>query len=73
MKFIARLSPSEKNRIVSAIERLPYGEDIKALKGHEGLMRLRVGTYRIIYSVDNDELTVMVIDVGNRGQIYNRY
>lgn len=73
MKFIDRLPMNEKGRIVAAIERLPYGEDIKALKGHEGLLRLRVGTYRIIYTVDNDELIVMVIDVGNRGQIYNRY
>ena len=73
MKFIDKLPINEKGRIVAAIERLPYGEDIKPLKGHVGLMRLRIGTYRIIYTVDNNELIVMVIDAGNRGQIYNRY
>ena len=41
-KFIDRLPTNEKRRIVSAIERLPNGEDIKKLKGHDGLLRLRV-------------------------------
>ena len=52
---------------------LPQGEDIKKLKGHSDLFRLRVGEYRIIYSVDNGELVVVVIDAGNRGEIYNIY
>lgn len=72
-KFIGKLPMNEKRRIVSAIEQLPNGEDIKKLKGHEQLMRLRVGSYRIIYTVDNGKLLIIVIDVGNRGQIYNRY
>ena len=72
-KFIDRLPLNEKRRIVSAIERLPDGEDIKHIKGHSDLLRLRVGDYRIIYTVDNNRLIVCVIDAGNRGQIYNRY
>lgn len=32
-KFIDKLSPNERCRIVSEIERLPDGEDIKPLKG----------------------------------------
>ena len=64
---------NEKKRIVSAIEKLPNGEDIKKLNGHNELLRLRVGEYRIIYSVDNGELIIYVIDAGNRGEIYKRY
>ena len=41
-KFIDRLPLNEKRRIVAAIERLPNGEDIKRLKGYDGLFRLRV-------------------------------
>ena len=72
-KFIDRLPVDEKRRVVDAIEKLPNGEDIKPMKGHSGLLRLRVGEYRIIYSVDNGELTVYVLDAGNRSQIYKRY
>ena len=72
-KFIDRLPQNERRRVVAAIEQLPNGEDIKKLRGHDHLLRLRVGDYRIIYTVDNGQLIVFVIDAGNRGQIYNRY
>lgn len=72
-KFIDHLPQSERIRIVSAIENLPNGEDIKRLKGHSDLLRLRVGEYRIIYTVDHGECIVLVIDAGNRGEIYKRY
>lgn len=72
-KFIDGLPKNDRIRIVTAIEQLPNGSDIKPLKGHEGLFRLRVGSYRIIYTVDNGELVVYVIDAGNRGQVYSKY
>ena len=74
-KFIDGLPINERRRIVNAIERLPDSGDIKPLQGKESqrMLRLRVGNYRIIYTVDNGRLTVLIIDAGNRGQIYNRY
>ena len=72
-KFIDKLPRTEKVRVVSAIEQPPSGEDIKQLKGHPGMLRLRVGPYRIIFTVDHGELVVCVIDAGPRGQIYDRY
>ena len=72
-KFIDRLPVNEKKRVVAAIEKLPEGEDIKRLKGHSELMRLRVGDYRIIYTVDNGKLIVCIIDAGNGGEIYRKY
>lgn len=74
-KFIVKLPKPEKERVLKAISHLPEGTDIKPLKGKKskGLFRLRVGEYRIIYSVDDGKLIVYVIDAGNRGQIYNKY
>ena len=73
-EFIMRLAKPEKERVLRAIHELPYKGDIKPLQGKksQGMLRLRVGTYRIIYTVDNGRLTVLIIDAGNRGQIYNR-
>ena len=71
-KFIDKLPIAERKRIVTAIGNLPYDEDIKRLQGYENVLRLRVGTYRIIYTVDHGKLIVTVIDAGNRGQIYKR-
>ena len=74
-KFIVKLPKPEKERVSKAIYQLPEGEDIKQLKGNKnkGLLRLRIGDYRIIYSIDHGKLIVYVIDAGNRGEIYNRY
>lgn len=74
-KFISRLPKDEKERVLRAISRLPDEGDIKHLQGKKGrgLDRLRVGEYRIIYRVDNGRLIVLVVDAGNRGEIYKRY
>ena len=72
-KFIDRLPKSEQKRLVAAIERLPDEGDIKTLRGYDGLYRLRVGQYRVIFSVDNGSLIVYVIDADSRGDIYKRY
>lgn len=72
-KFIDKLPMKERRRIVSAIEQLPNGDDIKKLKGHSDLLRLRVGDYRIIYTIDDGKCIVYVIDAGNRGEIYKKY
>lgn len=72
-RFIDKLPENDKRRIVSAIEALPDSGDIKKLKGKSGYFRLRVGNYRIIYTVDHGKLIVYIVDAGNRGQIYNKY
>ena len=72
-KFIDKLPANERKRVVSAIEGLPYIGDIKSLKNNEGLYRLRVGDYRIIYEIDNGKMIIYVIDAGSRGQIYREY
>ncbi len=72
-KFIDKLPVNERKRVVSAIERLPNGEDIKKIKGYDDLLRLRVGNYRVIYTIDHGKLIVYVIDIDNRGDVYKRY
>ena len=67
VKFLKKQPEEQQRRI------MPERGDIKQLKGHAELFRLRVGSYRIIYTVDHGKLVVCVIDIGNRGQIYNRY
>lgn len=72
-KFLDKLPSQERSRIVAAIEGLPDAGDRKQLRGHPSVFRLRVGSYRIIYTVDHGQLVVCVVDAGNRGDIYNRY
>lgn len=70
VKFISKQPKPQQLRLFKAIYRLPFVGDIKAMKGHEGFFRLRVGDYRVIYCVNNDILLVQVVEVGNRGDVY---
>ena len=74
-KFIVKLPRTEKERVLKAIYQLPEGNDVRELKGkkNKGVFRLRVGDYRIIYTIDNGKLIIHVIDAGNRGDIYKKY
>lgn len=69
-KFIDKLPTQEKRRILFAIEQLPTVGDIKKMQGASGFYRLRVGDYRIIYTVDHGELVICIVAAGNRGDVY---
>ncbi|WP_030021611.1 type II toxin-antitoxin system RelE family toxin [Streptomyces monomycini] len=61
-------------RILAALTALgedPYREDadIKKLTGPSGLYRLRIGTYRVAYLVEDGELVILVVKVGDRRDI----
>lgn len=44
--------------------------DIKALQGHSSRWRLRVGDYRVVYTIENGQVIVWVMAVGNRRDVY---
>lgn len=70
-KFIRTQQPKQQERLLKAIYKLPTEGDIKSLSGRKNAYRLRVGDYRVVYEVNHNILLVTVLDVGNRGQIYN--
>ncbi|MGN0456950.1 MAG: type II toxin-antitoxin system RelE/ParE family toxin [Acutalibacteraceae bacterium] len=70
VKFISKQPKPQRERLFKAIYMLPLSGDIKAMQGHQGYFRLRVGDYRVIYTVDDNVLIVRIIEVGNRGDIY---
>lgn len=72
VKFLSKQSRSNKERIFNAIARLPFERNIKAMQGYAGYYRLRVGDYRIIYTVNNEILIIRIIRIGNRGDIYKK-
>jgi mRNA interferase RelE/StbE len=74
-KAYQRLPKAVKRRIDEAIETLRanpfYGKDICKLSGKlEGLYRLRVGEYRIVYRIIEEQQLVIVEAIGTRGEVY---
>ena len=70
-KFISERTPKEQQRLLEAIYKLPEG-DVVSLQGYKNAYRLRVGDYRVIYELYEHRLIIIVVNIGNRGQIYNR-
>ena len=54
---------------IAALADNPRPPGCEKLTGHERY-RLRQGRYRIVYSIQDDELTVWVIKVGHRKDVY---
>ena len=69
------LSREVQRRLKPRIDTLahnPRPRGVKALSGEEGLLRLRVGDYGIIYQVEGHALTVLILKIGHRREVYRR-
>lgn len=79
-KIFKKLDSKMKDRILNSIgDMVDYYAgntnvpvpDVKMLQGKfEGLLRLRVGSYRVIFSMHNDELIILVVDIVPRSEAY---
>ena len=71
-KALAKITKTDRMRLVEAIDRLREEPNAGGvLKGEfAGLRRLRIGSYRIIYEVIDEQLVVLVIRVGHRREVY---
>jgi len=73
LRDLKKISKSESRKILNQLEkelsRKP--DSYPALKGpFEGLRRLRVGDYRVIYAILKDE--VLVLRIGHRREVYKK-
>ena len=76
LRFLSKQDKKSVGRIREAVMGLTFNPpvgDIKTMQGYsDGRKRLRVGSWRIIYRLENDRTVeiIFVIDIGNRGHIY---
>jgi mRNA interferase RelE/StbE len=54
-----------------AVTQLP--DDAAAVKGHAGVYRIRIGDYRLIYHLGAETITVLVLRVGHRKDVYRDF
>jgi mRNA-degrading endonuclease RelE of RelBE toxin-antitoxin system len=80
-RFSSPLLPSDSskhspNRFKSESSNLrtltanPRPQGVKKLAGEDNLHRIREGDYRIIYTIRDKELIVLVVKIGDRKEIY---
>ncbi|MDD5224064.1 MAG: type II toxin-antitoxin system RelE/ParE family toxin [bacterium] len=72
-KQLRNISRSDQVRVVNAIIKLaenPCPRGCRKLAGYDDVYRIRVGFYRVIYSVDRLQIIIAVLKIGHRKDIY---
>jgi len=73
VKELTKLDRQVARRIATAIERLgadPRPPGSRVLAGHPDLWRIRIGDYRVIYTIKDAELIVLALSIAHRSSIY---
>lgn len=72
-KALRKLPKKAQVRIVERIEELkddPRPPGCIELEGDDGLLRIRVGKYRVVYTIEDEQLLVLVVRVAHRKDAY---
>ena len=72
-KQLGRLPRADQERVARAMLALaddPFPRGARKLTGYDDVFRVRAGRYRILYSVAEPALIVIVLKVGHRREVY---
>ena len=73
LKYLLKLQPRLRDRIRNTIRKIADGNtqglNIVAMQDVDAF-RVRIGDYRVIYEINDDELVLIVIKIGARGDVY---
>ena len=75
-KELRKIDNKEIVKILNEIEKLsldPYPTNHKKLLGTEHIYRIKIGNYRVIYSIENDKLIIEIIRVRHRKDAYRKF
>jgi mRNA interferase RelE/StbE len=73
---LKKLSENLREKLILEINSLsnePRPKGYKKLKGYENYYRIRMGNYRIIYEINDNELLILVLNLGKRDNIYDQF
>jgi mRNA interferase RelE/StbE len=71
-KELEAVPKRDRRRVVARIQSLrndPRPPGSEKLSGHD-LYRVRQGNYRVLYSVDDSDETIILIKIGHRREVY---
>lgn len=70
---LRKLPRKDQRRLAKAMLALgrdPYPSGCRKLTGYEDIFRIRVGVYRVIYSVSGRKLVIIILKIGHRRDVY---
>ena len=72
-KFFTKLPENVRQQIgvkIDLLENNPRPHGCKRLQGKKDLYRVRSSDYRIIYTIKDNQLLVLVVQIGHRRDVY---
>ena len=69
-KALPELAQQRISPRIDALAIEPRSSGSVKLTGAENLYRIRVGDYRIIYSIEDDLLVILVVKIAHRREVY---
>lgn len=57
---------------IDALAETPRPHGVESIKGLYETYRVRVGDYRVIYTIKDEELIILVVRIGHRREVYRR-
>lgn len=72
-KQLRNLSERDQLRVVRAALALaeePYPRGTRKLSGYDDVFRIRVGRFRVLYSVVKNRLVILILKIGHRKDVY---
>ena len=75
-KELKKIDKVEIPKILNEIEKLslePYPTNHKKILGTKHIFRIKIGNYRVIYSIENERLLIEIIRVRHRKEAYRKF
>lgn len=71
-KQLRKINRQDQSRIISAIQALadhPRPQGCQKLSGRPA-WRIRIGSYRVVYEIHENQLLVLIVAIGHRKEVY---
>ncbi len=72
-KQLEKLNRDDQRRVGRAILALaddPHPQGSRKLTGYDDVFRIRVGRYRVLYSISGKTLIIIILKIGHRKDVY---
>jgi mRNA interferase RelE/StbE len=72
-KQIKKLQKDDQVRVMRSalgLSRDPRPHGCRKMKGFDNIYRIRVGVFRVIYSVEEKRIVVVILKVGHKKDVY---
>ena len=71
-KILDRAARRRVARAIDGLAATPRPAGAVTIQGSDGLRRIRVGDYRVVYTLEQAARTVLIVTIGRRRDVYRR-